>query len=191
MTDDQEIIKPGYTRISAISSAYAGYYNIPRDVLDLAAYRGTEVHRLIQHYLKDLPGTADDLKPYLDSFHKFWMPYEDSRIIALEERIYNEGLLVTGKLDLLAEVKGVITLMDWKCTYKTARHWAIQASGYHYIASAAYPDMKIDKIEFVRLRKDGKFPEIIEYEIDHDLFLNAHNLYVKFMKDQENHLEDE
>lgn len=188
----EEIIRPGFTRISAISNAYAGYSAVPPHVLENARLRGVAVHRLIDKWLDDVPGFVGELKPYLDSFQQFWEPYEDSEILLKEHRLYEDNLMITGKCDLLARMNGVVTLVDWKCTYKKAKHWQIQAAGYHLLATYCFvmPD-RIEKIMFVRLRKDGKFPEVIEYEIEHDIFFKAYELYNLFMRDQENNLEDE
>jgi hypothetical protein len=189
----EEIIKPGYTRISAISSAYAGYCNAPAEVLEHARMRGEVVHGLIEKYFDDVPVemTAETVG-YMTSFHQFWDPLEkESKVLLKERRFYDDTLMITGKCDFITKIDGVITLVDWKCTYKNAKHWEIQAAGYYVLFGKFLGKNKIGKMIFVRLRKDGKYPEITEYERDPDIFMKAYELYNKYFKDPNYNTEDE
>jgi hypothetical protein len=189
-------IKPGFTRISSISSAFAGYAGIDLAVLKNAADRGTCVHKLIYHTMSDLPMPESmwvfnglDLKGYLESWSQFYSPYLGSKIILQEERIDDDLRLLTGEPDLIIEHQGKIILMDWKCSYAAGKHWKIQASGYYHLLGTKF--IIPDEIIFVRLDKHGKPPQICEIKPDIAQFFEAYDLYKEYLKDIKCNLEDE
>ena len=199
-------IPEGYTRISDISSAYAGYSKIPKEFLDNAASRGTLVHNIIRDILRDIPVDESEwdhdgksVKGYVDSFRRFWN--HDWNILAIEQRYNESDLKISGEMDLLAEIDGKVTLIDWKCTAKTGKHWKIQGSGYtaicekpHFILHDDNTEewcnpIHIDRVWFVRLESIGISPDIVEIEPNIDLFLSAFELYQEFFKNQKINIE--
>jgi hypothetical protein len=192
---NDEILE-GYTRISDISAAFANYGKVPKNILDYAADRGSRVHYIISDLLNDIVVKEErytfcgkSLRPYIESFEKFWKPYEGSEILIQEERLYHERMMVTGTPDLLANMDGKIVLIDWKCTRDIGKHWIIQASGYEELLIENKYGSMIDKIIFVKLDKDGAYPIITEYEPNPDLFMNAYEFYKMFFMDQTHNLE--
>jgi|SRR5271166_6577967 len=191
-------IKPGYTRISSISSAFAGYGGIPKAVLDKAACRGSQVHRFIYSYTNNIVIADEEmmfmdqsLAGYFASFRTFWEEYEGSPIILQEERIDDDDLMITGEPDLVVEHGGRLVLIDWKATVAVGKHWQIQAEGYSYLLSMV-KDIPVQKILFVRLDKDGGAPEVVEYHPDFEnVFMPAYRLYKMFMQNNKCNLEDE
>lgn len=191
-------IKEGYTRISSISSAFAGYGGIPKAILDRAACRGSQIHRLISSYTNNIVITDEDLmfmdqslSGYFASFKSFWELYEKSVVVLQEERIDDSQLMVTGEPDLVVLHENKLTLIDWKATSSTGKHWQIQAEGYSYLLRMV-KDLTIHKILFVRLDKGGGQAEVIEYHPDWEVaFLPAYRLYKMFMADNKCNLEDE
>jgi hypothetical protein len=191
-------IKPGYTRISTISNAYAGYGGIPKGILDKASCRGTQVHRLIQSHTNNIVITDEEmmfmdqsLAGYFASFKQYWKPYEGCEIVLQEERIDDPFLMVTGEPDLVIMNNGKMKLIDWKATAKAGKHWEIQAGGYGYLLREI-KDLCMEEIDFVRLDKDGGAPEVISYSHhDQQTFLDAYRLYKKFMENNKCNLEDE
>jgi hypothetical protein len=189
-------IKEGFTRISTISGAFAGYGSIPKAILDKAAARGTCVHKLIKSYTNDVPISDEDmffegqpLVGYLNAFKNFWESYEKSVILLQEERIDDDELMITGEPDLVVEHEGKLVLIDWKATLSVGKHWQIQAEGYSYLLSMI-KDIPIQKILFVRLDKAGGAPEVVEYQPDwENVFKPAYRLYKMFMQDQKCNLE--
>jgi hypothetical protein len=197
-----EIVDPRYLRISAISSAFANYGNIPQHILDRAAARGECVHRLIFDYMNDIvipkdrfEFMGDDLNGYFDSFLKFWDPYEKSRVDILlqEERFYNDTNMTTGEPDLLVQENKHVTLIDWKCTSAVGKHWILQAGGYCDLIEKQNRLPDIDKILFVKLNKEGSFPIVTEYERDQAVgyFDMALEMYKMFHLDKKHNLENE
>lgn len=189
-------IKPGYTRISSVSSAFAGYASIDPAVLRNAADRGERVHRIIYNIMSDLPVPDEmymykeqDLKPYLESWSQYFSPYLGSKIVLQEERIDDSNKMLTGEPDLIVEHNGKNILMDWKCSYATGKHWKLQASGYDYLAGIE--GIIISEIYFIRLDKNGKPPEVKKIEPNLSQFFAAYDLYKEYMKDIKCNLEDE
>lgn len=193
MSEDRE----GYIRISAVSSAFAGYGQIPKSILDKAACRGSKVHSLIFNHLSDIPNTEEDflfgeesLEGYFASFQKMWKQYEGWAIGMQETEIVDEERKLTGTPDLLLRHKGKSILFDWKATSAAGVHWQIQAEGYCYLLKMV-EKINLDEIFFVRLQKDGSDAEIISYRPYVNTFLNALEFYKKFMYKQKVNLESE
>lgn len=203
----ERIIKDGYTRVSTISGAFGGYGGIPAAILKNAANRGTAVHEIIKDLILDIPVAENrfefmnqkpngdlekiSLKGYVDSFWIFWKPIE-ARIVPvlIEEEIENEVLMVTGQPDYFGKLDNRTILFDWKCTSKNSTNWDIQANGYVDLYEPYYNDV-VEEMNFVRLDKDGKEPEIVELVRDLDLFSNCHGYYHRYFKNQINYLEKE
>lgn len=200
-----ETIKPGYTRVSDISGAFAGYAKIPKHALDRAAERGKYVHSLIFDYLNDVLISEDqwncplvnqigsidteNVKGYFDSFMKFWDNLKDPDIVLQEERYYDDELMITGAPDLVIMTNGHPMILDWKCTLKTGRHWDIQAHGYARLIAHGYVDGQDYKNyhcftgQFIRLNKYGDAPEVSHYSLDTAYFRRIHDLYFRYFKD--------
>lgn len=192
-----EDIKEGYTRISDIASSFSRYHAIDPAVLKNAADRGTAVHDIIFDLMNDIPvgnerytwlGKEMALKGYVDSYLRFWERYENCTILNQEARLYCDDLKVTGQMDLIIEKEGKMILIDWKCSYKAAKHWQIQAGGYNHLHKN-----KLDEIYFVRLPKDGKDAEVISYDCFSctDMFKRAYDFYKMFFEGQELNMEME
>ncbi len=201
----EEVITPGYTRISSIAGAFSSYGTVPKVILNNARERGTAVHSIVKDLIQDIPvederyvwhntkmnGDVDiiSLKGYIESFQRFWQPYEQSAY-SFPERLYEDILKTTGEVDLVTQLDGERILIDWKCTAAKSESWNIQANGYTMLYEENYGAV-IDTMLFVRLDKDGKMPEIIEIAHDVDLFYCAYEMYHRFFKNQVCNLEME
>lgn len=186
-----------YTRVSAISSAFASYGKVPQNILDRAACRGSKVHALIFNHLSDIPNTEEDflfqeesLQGYFESFLKFWKPYEKGAIGLQETELMDPSLKISGTPDLVLRHKHKTILFDWKATSAIGKHWQIQAEGYCYLLKIV-EGISLDEIFFVRLVKDGKEAEIASYRPHCDTFLKAFELYKMFMQNHKINLEME
>lgn len=194
----REDILPGYDRISDISSAFGNHGRVPKNILDYAADRGTHIHELIYDLMNDV-FVKDErylfcgkpIQGYMDSFWRFWKPVEDNSIkILQEERLYDDFLMITGQIDWLGILEEKLTIVDWKATSAVGKHWLIQATGYHQLCNQNGYKLA-DRILFVRLDKDGGYPEVTEYVPHYEVFKSALELYRLFLKDQKSNLEME
>jgi len=184
----KEEIRPGYDRISDIASAFGGYGRIPQKIMDYAGDRGERCHSIVYDLMNDIVVKEDryifcnkSIRGYIDSWQRFANTFDMSNIMLQENRLYMETPKVTGQVDLLVRQGNQTILLDWKTSKDIGKHWAIQASGYCELLKAN--NINVTKILFVKLDKDGGEPVITEYSEDKQLFLHAHDLYVRFFKD--------
>lgn len=170
-----------YTRVSTILNPISGYGMIEPMIIKMAQDRGTIVHRLIEDYLR--LGIEDEncqYSKYFDSFKKFWgeIPEQQQRsIYTLEQRLYDDDLLLTGQSDVILSDG---TLIDWKTSSAVNRTWPLQASAYAHLCDLN--GFHINKILFVKLDKEGKKPKFYEYTKDFALFMKCYEFYHLFFK---------
>lgn len=157
---DREIILDGYTRVSDILSPFSGYGSIPEHILKQAADRGTNVHQIAEAYVKGvMPLEEDSLKGYIHSF----LDWKEDKKIIMPERFYDKGLMITGKIDgIYINKTGDYTLFDLKTSSKEGKMWEYQGAVYQYLTEIIGCYV-INKIEFIKLSKDGKKAEIYDY----------------------------
>jgi len=100
-----------------------------------AASRGTDMHTLVEHYLKNeqLP----EKQPLSEFMFKFAKPELNklNRIHALERSLYSKQLGVAGTVDCIAEYNGELAIVDFKTSKEPKpREWIdsyfVQAAGY-------------------------------------------------------------
>lgn len=100
---------------------------------------GTELHRLIECYLKNdhiqIDNTAgnlfENIKPELDKI---------DNIRCQETRLYHGDLKVAGQVDCIAEYEGELCVIDFKNSRKPKKEWMVKKSGY-YEQITAYSKM--------------------------------------------------
>ncbi len=176
-----------YDRVTNILFPLSGLKNIPAEILERAANRGTRVHNIVEALCADI-GVLDvdeDIQGYIESFEK----WEPKKFLEKPDRFFDDDHLITGEADGLYAEGDDLILFDIKTPVKPSNTWLLQLSAYAYLARlSGYP---ITVIEVVRLNKDGKAPEVIRYKEDFDLFLSCLKVYRYFYdgKEQENYLD--
>jgi hypothetical protein len=103
-----------------------------------AARRGTSIHALAESYVAN-----DPLPAYTPVVGELWShlrPLLDQRlqnIYAMEQNVYSDKLAVAGRLDLLGEWDGVLSIIDFKNSKKPKQEeWdAVQS---YFIQGAFY-----------------------------------------------------
>jgi len=163
-----------YTRITSILAPFSGLSRISPAVLENAANRGTRVHVAIDSIINGIGFDLDEeIAGYVESFEK-WRG--DKVFIPNPKRFYNDEHMITGEADAIYAT----TLVDFKTSAKEGSCWVHQGSAYCKMAHDA--GYKIDKIEFVQLRKDGKVAKSYFYEYNFEEFLRLKNVYDKYFK---------
>lgn len=103
-----------------------------------AASRGTDMHTLTEHYLKneDLP----EVQPLSEFLFKFAKPYLNriDNIHALETPLYSKRLGIAGTVDCIAEYDGELAVIDFKTSQKPKPEEWIE--GY-FVQAVAYACM--------------------------------------------------
>lgn len=100
-----------------------------------AASRGTDMHTLVEHYLKNEP--LPEKQPLSEFLFKFAKPKLNNlnKIHALEKSLYSTRLGVAGTVDCIAEYNGELAIVDFKTSKEPKpREWIenyfVQAVGY-------------------------------------------------------------
>ena len=100
-----------------------------------AASRGTDMHTLVEHYLKNEP--IPEKQPLSEFLFKFAKPKLNNlnKIHALEKSLYSKRLGVAGTVDCIAEYNGELAIVDFKTSKEPKpREWIenyfVQAVGY-------------------------------------------------------------
>tara|TARA_R100000152_G_C6709379_1_gene137266 strand:+ start:174 stop:845 length:672 start_codon:yes stop_codon:yes gene_type:complete len=107
-------------------------------VTKAATSRGTDMHTLVEHYLKneDLP----KVQPLSDYLFKIAKPtlQKINNIHALETSLYSNQLGVAGTVDCIAEYEGELAVIDFKTSKKPKpREWI----DHYFVQCAAYACM--------------------------------------------------
>lgn len=131
------------------------YGSIDKEVLNRAAARGTAVHNAIENYLNfGVEDISSEYRGYFEGFLR-WMQEHDVKPIGTEIRLYHKGLLYAGTTDLVAEVDGKITLVDYKTSASVQdKLCGVQLEAYDKaLHSHGYT---VEQRAILHLKKDGE-----------------------------------
>ena len=184
----EDLRMENYTRVTEILSPFSDYDQIPEAILNAAADRGTEIHKICEVYAKEgvhLPSPHDG---YVQAFIK-WYDREVNKLILTEQRIFDDVLEITGQFDLLVSLKPDVEV-QWIVDIKTCAGvhdtWPVQLAAYQYLLerSTAKPDFLNIKRAVLHLKKDGnyKFYPYENDEKDREIFMSALRCYRYFKK---------
>ena len=134
-------VVPGVTTILKPISE-AEYRHVDAATLDVAAWRGRAVHKLIELDLRDdldVDGLSDELLP----FHTAWRNFRNLsgfKCLLSEARVYSERYGYAGTLDLFGRLDGEAALIDAKRTVAVPRSVGPQTAGYEQAVRESHPD---------------------------------------------------
>lgn len=136
----------------------AKYAGISEKTLEKAANKGTSVHNSIENFIKF---GIEDVNPahqgYFDAFREWWEK-DQPVLVGSECRIYHRILQYGGTVDLLAYIRGKLTLVDFKSTYALSdMTCGVQLEGYSQ--ALASHDIRVEQKKILHLKKDGKHDE--------------------------------
>jgi hypothetical protein len=191
MTD----LDPKWIRVSSIlamiptkdSEGKWGYplQAINQEVLQRKKDLGTSVHAAISAHCRDefFPISPKE-EGYLESYLK-WEKEVKIGVCFSENRLYHEGMKLTGCIDLIAEVGENRHIIDFKCTVSADPiKWPIQAALYQLLAMTN--GLTVEKTAlFVQLDPKGQLPKVHKYTITDKLMSAAiswYNAYMYLMK---------
>lgn len=103
-----------------------------------AASRGTDMHTLVEHYLKN--ESLPSVQPLSEFLFKFARPSLDkiNNIYALESPLYSRRLGIAGTVDCIAEYEGELSVIDFKTSKEPKPEAWIE--GY-FVQAVAYACM--------------------------------------------------
>lgn len=158
LLDGQEI--PSVTTVMGLLSAQE-YGSVDERTLENAAHRGTAVHNAIENWIKfGLEDIDPDFHGYFDGFLEWWKR-DNPEPIGSEIRIYHKLLRYAGTVDMVAEIEGKVTLIDFKTTYKVIeKNCRVQLEAYSQ--ALASHGIAIDRKCILHMKKDGKW-ELLDF----------------------------
>lgn len=172
---------PSVTQVLGVWSDFGA---VKPEVLERAAARGTEVHRICAAMAQGLPiySVPAECAGYILSFER-WLPKVE-RVVLAEVEFCDPGLGFMGHPDLLLQMTGdsCLSLVDLKTPASKSPLWRAQLAAYWHLAEAN--GHKVGRAFSLRLRQDGGLPIADEYTgtIWNDLggFIHALNAYRYF-----------
>jgi CRISPR/Cas system-associated exonuclease Cas4 (RecB family) len=144
-----------YTRVTEVLAPFSGMDKIPAQILQRAAERGTKVHEICDAIISGMgcPEIPENLQGYIRSFQQWG--YRD--FIVKPNRFYCDDLHITGECDAIYQDGKGLVLVDFKTSVKESKTWVLQGAAYAYLARKSGYD--IQRVEFIRLVKDGIYPQ--------------------------------
>lgn len=166
------------TRLPSVTTILKGTWPRPRllawyadkgadapALLAAAAERGKAVHRFIEEFMRDgtlLPFDAfpPEYHGYLQGAARFLWEHEP-KPIAIERLVCHPELNYAGRLDLIAEVDGVPTLLDFKSNPKGAIYMEAHVQAIAYvIADERCGAQRVDRTMLVGIAQDGTYTPV-------------------------------
>lgn len=139
----------------------AHYSGISEVTLKKAAERGTILHNAIENWIKfGIEDVPQEYEGYFKCFLDF-MKEKNPKILGSEVRMYHKLLKYSGTADLIADINGEITLIDYKsASVISDMNCSVQLEAY--AQALASHGIRIARKGILPLRKDGK-SQIVEY----------------------------
>ena len=154
--------------VTQVLSTYQDFSSIKSAVLEYAAWRGKEVHRICGSIALGLPYFSEipsSCAGYVLSFQQ-WFERSVECVHLVERQLSDEVFGFTGTPDLIVTMKGesALTLVDLKTPTLLQRVWQGQLAAYRHLARKnGYP---VERVFSLRLDRDGKLPKVKEYQDD-------------------------
>lgn len=174
-----------YPRVTEILRNHTGYDNVPKDILDRAAARGSTVHAICAGIAKGawVPDgmIGQEILGYVNSFKK-WSEAQVKQFVTIEKRYVDEHLKYTGQIDFIVVGNDeAIYLVDLKTSAKPQKTYPVQMAAYENLLRKHKIEVKGAML--VYLDKDGEFPNIHLIEgmtEEFHVFLSALDCYNYF-----------
>ena len=149
-------------RVTEILRPFTSYDQVPKDILERAAARGTSVHALCAGIAKGnwIPDgmIGDDLIGYVRSFRK-WCTAQVRRFVIIEKRYTDLHDQYSGQLDFVVEcTDGKLYLVDLKTSAKPQKTYPVQMAAYDNLLKQN--NVRVSGAMLVYLDKSGEFPDI-------------------------------
>jgi hypothetical protein len=137
-----------------------------RTVKDEACDIGSEVHGIIERYIKFGKDTLGELRPEVENAFLAFLEWEKTtgvEWIASECRVYNPSVGVAGCFDAIGRIKGEYILIDFKSSKGFYDTFPIQLGGYLSCLNHYTLPFEMSHAGILRLDKETGVPEWKEY----------------------------
>jgi hypothetical protein len=167
-----EIIESSEDLIDVIEMARTEWKNISNDAMNI----GSEIHDLIEKYIKDGRDAVGELKPEVENGFLAFLEWEQENIeewTESERTVFDPIACYAGTLDACAKLKnGKYYVIDFKSSKGFYSGYDMQIAAYRY---AYEQEMKIrmDGMGVLRLDKETGLPEFKDYSKVYEKKLTA------------------
>ena len=133
--------------------------DVANQVMRQAASRGTAVHTLIENYLNNEELSKQDVLP-VALFATIKSELDNINNIRIQEGgLYSDYYGVAGRVDCIADYKGVLSVIDFKTSTKEKKeewieNYFIQGSAYCEMYEERF-DQPIDRVVILIVTEDG------------------------------------
>ena len=174
-----------FTTVTTVLQFCNGYGHIPANILQVAADRGQRAHSAIAARLKGLGswGEDEDIQGYLKSFELISDRISDIQLI--EHRFFDDERLLTGQLDMIARLDGILYVIDWKTSLRPNKTFPLQAAAYWQLSQSDATHACM-----IQLKKDGTKPNFYHYWPEElpthwEIFLKCYDIHKLFFEGKE------
>jgi hypothetical protein len=151
------VLVPSVTQILA---PLFDFSSVPAGVLAHASARGTAIHMACELFDQDdldWSSVSDEILPYVEAYVEFRMA-TGFKPTHSEHRVFHQGLLYAGTLDLAGPVDGERSIIDIKSCTVLSPAVGIQLAAYAEALSLEEPEQpKYTGRYALQLKKDGRF----------------------------------
>jgi len=149
-------------RVTEILRPFTSYDQVPKEILERAAARGTSVHALCAGIAKGnwIPDgmIGEELFGYVQSF-KQWAAAQVKEFVIIEKRYTDGEKRFTGQLDFVVKcTDDKLYLVDLKTSARPQKTYPIQMSAYEELL--LQNGIRVEGTMLVYLNKEGEFPDI-------------------------------
>lgn len=167
-----EMSKPDAYIATVLDLAKVEWKNISQEAMDI----GTEIHNLIEVYIKSGKDAVGELKPEVENGFIAFLEWEKENIdewIESEMIVHDSDNCYAGTLDAIAKLRnGKIYVIDFKSSKGFYSGYDMQVSGYRH-AWEKMTSQLADGMGILRLDKITGLPEFKDYSKVYDNKLNA------------------
>jgi len=155
-----------------IENARKEWKNISNDAMNI----GTEIHDLIEKYIKHGRDAVGELKPEVENGFLAFLEWEQENIeewTESEKKVYDPAQCYAGTLDAVAKLKnGKYYVIDFKSSKGFYDGYDQQIAAYRH-AYEIEMKVKMDGMGVLRLDKETGLPEFKDYSKVYEQKLNA------------------
>lgn len=167
------------------------YLEINKSTLNMAAKRGTSIHKSIERFNKSGVIIVDE--KYINHFDQYIKFYNETNfqdnfeIIKNEYKLYHKTKLIAGTIDCLAINKqtGRLALIDYKCTANLNTHLVSLQLRFYYEILLSW-GIKVEEVYELNLKKDSyKFiplTDLVLSSYTQTICVSLENVYTHLMK---------
>lgn len=152
-----------------------------------AAKSGSVVHEILSG--EEFRSTGDDLRDAevlrKASEAREWLANNEIEFLHIERPIYSRRYRYSGRLDGIARVGGVLSLLDWKTGKSVYPEFRLQTAAYVHAFEEEFPLERIEQRIILHLGEEGVVPHFYPRELlrqDFAAFVGAQKLSNQIQK---------